>query len=181
VYWWIRQAVSRALDNEARLIRLPVHTSELLRKVALAEQRLRFELQREPSTAEVEAEVGMQPDTLAELRARASAPGSLDVPVSEDSDLTRGDLVADDDALLTITTATEAEELSEEVARALELLPDREGDVLRMHFGLNCPAPLTLAEIAKQLGVTRQRVQQLEVQGLRRLRRDGQLRRRLAS
>jgi RNA polymerase primary sigma factor len=181
VYWWIRQAITRALDTGARMIRLPVHAAELLRKAAAAEQRLQTELQREPTIAEVALNIGVNPDTLGELRARAATPASLDSALSGDSDLTRGDLVADDNALLALTATVEADELSDTVAHALQLLPEREREVICLHFGVDRPAPLTLTEIAQRLGVTRQRAQQLEWQALRRLRRNADFQHRLAS
>lgn len=181
VYWWIRQAMIRAIANKGRMIRLPVHAGELVHKASVAEQRLQAELGREPTMVEVASRIGTQPVLLRELRAVASTPSSLDVPLTDEGDLTRGDTLADDDALFEVSTAGEAQELSEEVADALDLLPERERDVLRLHYGLDTRQPLTLAEVGTQLGVTRQRAQQIEARALRRLRDDTQLRRRLVS
>jgi RNA polymerase primary sigma factor len=181
VYWWIRQAIIHALANKAHLIRLPVHAGELMRKASRIEQRLEAEWGRQPTLAEIAGRVGIRPEVLCDLRAVAAAPGSLDVPLADDGELTRGDIVADEDALLAVSTAGEAEELSEEVAGALALLPSRERDVVRLRYGIDRPDQLSLAQIGERLGVTRQRAQQLEAQALHRLRGDVRLRRRLVS
>jgi RNA polymerase primary sigma factor len=181
VYWWIRQAIIRALANNGRLIRLPVHAGDLVRKAALAEQRLEAELGRKPTLIELANLVGTQPQVLRHLREVATAPGSLDVPIADDAELTRGDLIADEHALLEVSTAGEASELSDELAAALASLPQRERDILRLRFGIGRPDRLNSTQIGERLGVTRQRAQQLEAQALRRLRGDLQLRRRLVS
>jgi RNA polymerase primary sigma factor len=181
VYWWIRQAIIRALDNQGRLIRLPVHASELVRKAALAEQCLEAEQGREPTLAEVAERIGTQPQILRHLREVAAAPGSLDAPLADDGDATRGDTVADERALQEMSTAGEASELSNELAVALESLPRRERDILRLRFGIGRRDRLSSSQIGERLGVTRQRAQQLEAQALRRLRGDHRLRRRLVS
>lgn len=181
VYWWIRQAIIRALGNKGRLIRLPVHAGDVVRKALVVEQRLEAELGREPTLAEVAELVGTQPQVLRHLREVAAAPRSLDVPLAQDSDVTRGDTVPDEHAALEVSAAGEAEELSDEVAGALESLPRREGDILRLRYGIGRPSRLSFSQIAERLGVTRQRAQQLEAQALRRLRGDLRLRRCLVS
>ncbi len=181
VYWWIRQAIIRALANKGRLIRLPVNASELVRKAALTEQRLEAEHGRGPTLAELADLVGTQPQVLRQLREVAATPTSLDVPLGEDSERTRGDAVPDEDALQEVSHAGEADELSDEVAGALQSLPSREGDILRLRYGIGHAEPLSLTQIGERLGVTRQRAQQLEAQALRRLRGDVRLRRRLVS
>ncbi len=181
VYWWIRQAIIRAVDNHGRLIRLPVHAGEMMRRAALAEQRLQAELGREPTLAEVAESIGTEPRLLRQMRNVAAAPASLDVPLHEGSDFSRADAVADERALLDMSTAGEAGELSDEVAGALDSLPQRERDILRLRYGIGRPERLSLSQIGERLGVTRQRAQQLEAQALRRLRRDRRLRRTLVS
>jgi RNA polymerase primary sigma factor len=181
VYWWIRQAIIRALDNQSRLIRLPVHAGELVRKAALGEQQLQAELGREPTLAETADLVGTEPHVLQHLRAIAAAPGSLDVPLGDNGELTRGETIADERAFADVSTAGEASELSDEVAKALAALPRRERDILQLHYGLGRSEPLSTSQIGARLGVTRQRTQQLEAQALRRLRNDLRLRRRAAS
>jgi RNA polymerase sigma factor (sigma-70 family) len=181
VYWWIRQAITRAIANHGRLIRLPVHTGALLRRADRAEQVLQIELEREPTVDEIAARIGARSDLLRELRDVVRTPASLDVPLSDESEVTRADVIADDDAMDAVSTAGEADELADDLESALDVLPPRQRDVVRLRYGLGRPAPLSFTEIANHLGVTRQRVQQLEWQALRRLRDNARLRRRLVS
>jgi RNA polymerase sigma factor (sigma-70 family) len=180
VYWWIRQGIVRALANDGRLIRLPVHTGDLLRKASAADQRLHAELGREPTLHEVAEQVGIEPERLRDLRALVAVPASLDAPLNDDSELTRGDTVADDDALRAMQSAGEADDLTAQVAGALERLPARERDLLRLRYGLSHPGGLSLAQIGKRLGITRERARQIEGQALRRLRGNARLKRALS-
>ncbi|HLZ28119.1 MAG TPA: sigma-70 family RNA polymerase sigma factor [Chloroflexota bacterium] len=180
VYWWIRQAMTRALANGSRFIRLPVHAGDLLRRAALLEQRLGEDLDRTPALAELAAELGIQPERLHAIRLAASAPASLDRPVAGDSERTRGEIVPDDRALTTMQSIGEHDELAKEVADALQGLPAREREVLRLRYGLGDANAATLVEIGARLGVTRERARQIESQALRKLRGDRRLRRALA-
>jgi RNA polymerase primary sigma factor len=172
VYWWIKQAIIRALANSGRLIRLPVNAGDLMRRASLAEQQLTASLERPATLEEVAAAVHSEPSRLLELRQVGRAPASLDVPIGDDSELTRADLIADDDAQHVIETTVEHDELSDRMTEVLAALPAREREVLQLHYGINHPRPLTLSQIGRQLGVTRERARQIEGQALRRLRDD---------
>ena len=179
VYWWIRQAMTRSLTNGSRFIRLPVHAADLLRRAALVEQRLGADLGRTPALAELAAELDIQPERLHAIRLVASAPASLDAPVTNDSELSRGDTLPDDAALTAMQSVAEHDELADEVADALQDLPAREREVLRLRYGLGTTDGASLTEIGARLGVTRERARQIEGQALRRLRGDHRLRRAL--
>jgi RNA polymerase primary sigma factor len=179
VYWWIRQAMTRALANDSRTIRLPVHAGEMLRSAAQAEQDLAAELGRPPTLPEVAERTGVQPDRLRAIRFAASAPESLDAPLGTDTNLTRGDAVADDHAGDALEQAEDTSDLQERVGAALGCLPERERSVVELHYGVGTQHPCTLAEIGERMGVTRERARQLEGQAMRRLRNNAQLRRAL--
>jgi RNA polymerase primary sigma factor len=177
VYWWIRQAVTRALANDSRLIRLPVHAGALLRESATVEQGLQARLEREPTLSEVAAAMHMEPDRLRQIRLVAVAPASLDVPGEVDSGLMRAETVTDDAATAAIQSVGESDGLPATVSAALEELPEREREVLRWRYGLASADTSSLVEIGKRLGVTRGRARQIEDQALRRLRKNAGLRR----
>jgi RNA polymerase primary sigma factor len=177
VYWWIRQAMTRALANDSRLIRLPVHAGELLREASQTEQRLTAELGIEPSLPQVAASMHMQPDRLRKIRLAASVPASLDVPVGVDGDRMRAETVADDAAQAAMQSVAETDDLPATVSTALEALPEREREVLRWRYGLARDDTSSLVEIGKRLGITRERARQIESQALRRLRKNAGLRR----
>ena len=177
VYWWIRQAMTRALANDSRMIRLPVHAGELLREASQTEHRLAVELGFEPTLAQVAAAMHMEPDRLREIRLAAGAPASLDMPVRLDSDLSRAETVTDEAALAAMQSVADSDDLPGTVSAALEELPEREREVLRWRFGLATADTRSLAEIGNRLGVTRERARQIEGQALRRLRNNAGLRR----
>jgi RNA polymerase primary sigma factor len=172
VSWWIRQAVTRAVANDGRMIRLPVHLGERLRQAAHAEQRLRADLGREPTLAEVALRVGLGPERLHALRLAASAAASLDAPAHPTTNLTRGEVIADDAAGPEDQAVTELDELAVLIAMALERLSPREREVVRLRYGLGRSETWNLAQIGARLGVTRERARQLEEQALRKLRHD---------
>ena len=178
VYWWIRQAMTRALANDSRTIRLPVHAGEMLRCAAQTEQELAAELSRPPSLGEVAERLGVQLDRLRAIRLAAAAPESLDAPLATDTRLTRADSVADDDAGSALELAEDTSDLAESIGSALDRLPERERDVVKLHYGVGTRT-CTLAEIGQRMGVTRERARQIEGQALRRLRNNAQLRRAL--
>lgn len=179
IYWWIRQAISRALANDSRTIRLPVHAGELLRTAAQAEQQLASELGRPPTREEVAQRAGVQPERLQAIRLAASAPESLDEPLTTDTGLTRADTVADEQAGDPLELSDDAADLQQSLGAALQRLPERERDVIRLHYGVGTSHPWTLDEIGKRMGVTRERARQIESQAMRRLRNNIQLRRAL--
>jgi RNA polymerase primary sigma factor len=180
VFWWIRQTITRALANDSRTIRLPAHAGEVIREASAAEQQLQLELGRTPTLKELAARVGVPTERLGAIRMAASTPMSLDVPMNDDSRLTRGDMVVDDSSMSNVEAVGEQEELESEVANVVATLPPREREVLQLRYGLANGNAWTLAQVGQHLGVTRERARQLENQALRRLRGNPRLRRALA-
>jgi RNA polymerase primary sigma factor len=179
VYWWIRQAMTRALANDSRIIRLPVHAGEMLHTAAQAEQGLAAELGRPPTLTEVAQRVGVQPQRLHAIRMAATTPESLDEPLTTDSSLTRGDTVADEEASDPLESTEDAADIQQTIGAALEHLPERERAVLKLHYGVGARHAWTLDEIGRHMGVTRERARQIESQAMRRLRNNTRLRRAL--
>jgi RNA polymerase primary sigma factor len=165
--WWIRQAVARALADKARTIRMPVHIVERMQKMNRAERTLWMELGREPTLEEIAGEASLPIEQAREVRAAARASASLDQPVGEAEDAVFGDFVAGDDPLP--EERVEVSLRSQALAVALQALPDRERQVLVLRYGLVDESPQTLEEIGKRLGLTRERVRQIELESLRRL------------
>jgi len=165
--WWIRQAVQRAVADKARTIRMPVHVVERMQKMHQAERRLWMQLAREPTLEEIAEEAGLPLQQAAEVRAAARTSTSLDQPIGEDEDAVFGDLVPGDGPL----PEEEAERRlrNEALERALEALPARDRRVLELRYGLRGAEPHTLEQIGKRLGMTRERVRQIEVESLNRL------------
>ncbi len=165
--WWIRQAVARALADKARTIRMPVHIVERLQKMNRAERTLWTQLGREPTVDEIAQEASLTLQQVLEVRAAARASASLDAPVGDTEDAVLGDFVAGDDPL-----PEEKVELalrSQALHQALTALPDREREVVVLRYGLGGTEPKTLEEIGRRLGLTRERVRQIELDSLRRL------------
>ena len=165
--WWIRQAVARALADKARTIRMPVHIVERLQKINRAERSLWAQLGREPTLEEIADEASITTEQVLEVRAAARASTSLDAPVGDDEDATLGDFVAGDEPL-------PEEEVDVQLRRqvlldALLSLPDREREVVTLRYGIDGNEPRTLEEIGRRLGLTRERVRQIELDSLRRL------------
>ena len=165
--WWIRQAVARALADKARTIRMPVHIVERLQKINRADRLLWTQLGREPSLDEIADEASLTVQQVLEVRAAARASTSLDAPVGDGDDAVFGDFVAGDDPLP--EEAVELNLRSEALRSALAALPPREREVVIMRYGLAGAEPQTLEEIGKRLGLTRERVRQIELESLRRL------------
>jgi RNA polymerase primary sigma factor len=165
--WWIRQAVARALADKARTIRMPVHIVERLQKMNRAERTLWMELGREPTLEEIAEEASLPIEQAREVRAAARASASLDQPVGEQDDAVFGDFVAGDDPLP--EERVEVSLRSQALGDALRALPDRERHVLVLRYGLLDEEPKTLEEIGRRLGLTRERVRQIELESLRRL------------
>jgi RNA polymerase primary sigma factor len=165
--WWIRQAVARALADKARTIRMPVHIVERMQKMSRAERTLWMELGREPTLEEIADEASLPIEQAREVRAAARASASLDQPVGEADDAVFGDFVAGDDPLP--EEHVEVALRSQALAAALQALSDREREVLVLRYGLVDESPKTLEEIGRRLGLTRERVRQIELESLRRL------------
>jgi RNA polymerase primary sigma factor len=167
--WWIRQAVTRALADQARTIRVPVHMVETINKLARAQRTLMQELGREPTIEEVAAELELEPGRVTELRRIAQDPVSLETPLGEEDDSTLGDFVEDDAAEVPVEAAS-FKLLQEYLGLALEGLNDRERQVLVMRFGLADGKVRTLEEVGSHFNVTRERVRQIETKALAKLR-----------
>jgi RNA polymerase primary sigma factor len=165
--WWIRQAVARAIADKARTIRVPVHVVERMQKMQRAERYLWTQLAREPSLEEIAEEAGLPLQQAIEVRAAARASTSLDQPIGEQEDAVFGDLVAGDDPLP--DEETERRLQKEALDQALESLPERDRRVLELRYGLRGEEPHTLEHIGRRLGLTRERVRQIEVESLGRL------------
>src|SRR5438046_8788470 len=165
--WWIRQAVARALADKARTIRMPVHIVERLQKMNKAERLLWTQLGREPTLAEIAEEASLPLEQAREVKAAARASTSLDQPVGEQEDAVFGDFVAGDGPLpedeVQVSLRRQAP------SAALASLPERERRVLELRYGLYDAEPKTLEEIGRRLGLTRERVRQIELDTLRRL------------
>jgi RNA polymerase primary sigma factor len=165
--WWIRQAVARALADKARTIRMPVHIVERLQKMNRAERTLWTQLGREPTLAEIGEEASLTLQQVMEVRAAARASTSLDAPVGDADDAVLGDFVAGEELLPEETV--ELELRSQALRQALGSLPDREREVVVLRYGIGGTEPKTLEEIGRRLGLTRERVRQIELDSLRRL------------
>ncbi len=167
--WWIRQAVTRALADQARTIRVPVHMVETINKLARAQRTLMQDLNREPTIAEIAVEMELEPDRVSELRRIALDPISLEMPLGEEADSTLGDFVEDTDAEVPVEVAA-FKLLQEYLALALEGLNDRERQVLIMRFGLDDGRIRTLEQVGTHFKVTRERIRQIETKALAKLR-----------
>jgi RNA polymerase primary sigma factor len=167
--WWIRQAVTRALADQARTIRVPVHMVETINKLARAQRTLMQELGREPTIAEIAQELELEPQQVTELRRIAQDPVSLETPLGEEDDSTLGDFVEDTDAEVPVEVAS-FKLLQEYLSLVLEGLNERERQVLIMRFGLADGKVKTLEEVGSHFQVTRERIRQIETKALAKLR-----------
>ena len=167
--WWIRQAVTRALADQARTIRVPVHMVETINKLARAQRTLMQELGREPTITEIAQELELEPQQVTELRRIAQDPVSLETPLGEEDDSTLGDFVEDTDADVPVEVAS-FKLLQEYLSLVLEGLNERERQVLIMRFGLADGKVKTLEEVGAHFNVTRERIRQIETKALAKLR-----------
>jgi RNA polymerase primary sigma factor len=166
--WWIRQAVTRAIADKARTIRIPVHMVEKLNKVVHIERQLVQRLGREPNAEEIADELEMTPEEVREILRMAQLPVSLEKPIGEEEDSSLGDFVQDEAAESPFDTA----QLSlrrEDIEMALGALPMRERQVIELRFGLHGGPPRTLEEVGRAFGVTRERIRQIENNTLKKL------------
>ncbi len=167
--WWIRQAITRAIADQARTIRIPVHMVETINKMVRTQRTLTQKLKREPTQEEVAEEMGISVDRVQAIQKTAQEPISLESPVGEEEDSSLGDFIPDGD-ILTPYEYTSKEMLKRELDAALGTLTDREEKVLRMRFGLLDGKSRTLEEVGKEFNVTRERIRQIEAKAIRKLR-----------
>ena len=168
-YWWIRQAVTRGIADEARTIRLPVHMIEMSNKLVRVSRHLEQELGREPSHQEIADEMALTPEKVREIVTLSQAPLSLETPIGDEGNSHLGDFVADN-ATTSPVDAALVSMLRIEVDDVLNTLTPRERRVLQLRFGLINAHELTLQEVGQRLGVTRERIRQIETKALRKLR-----------
>ncbi len=168
--WWIRQAVTRAIADKARTIRIPVHMVEKLNNVVHVERQLVQKLGREPTAEEIAGELRCTPREVRDVLRISQLPISLEKPVGEDEDSSLGDFVEDQTAESPFESATVIMQ-RENVSRALDALPDRERQVIELRYGLTGRQPLTLEEVGRAFGVTRERIRQIENNTLKKLQR----------
>lgn len=167
--WWIRQSITRAVADQARTIRIPVHMVETINKVSRASRSLVQELGREPTINEISERAGISEDKVTEVIKVAQEPVSLETPVGEEDDSHLGDFIQDDSAKEPAESAS-YNMLREQLAKVMETLTPREARVLRLRFGLEDGRAHTLEEVGKEFDVTRERVRQIESKALRKLR-----------
>ena len=167
--WWIRQAITRAIADQARTIRIPVHMVETINKLIRTSRRLQQELGREPTSEEIAAEVELSAARVREILKIAQDPISLETPVGEEDDSSLGDFIQDDKVLAPVDAAS-SQMLKEQMEDVLDTLLERERRVLEMRFGLADGHGRTLEEVGKEFGVTRERIRQIEAKALRKMR-----------
>ncbi len=167
--WWIRQAITRAIADQARTIRIPVHMVETINKLIRVSRQLLQELGREPTPAEIGKEMGFSEEKVREIQKIAQDPVSLETPIGEEEDSHLGDFIPDDEAPAPAEAASFAL-LKEQLIEVLSTLTEREEKVLRLRFGLDDGRARTLEEVGKEFNVTRERIRQIEAKALRKLR-----------
>ena len=167
--WWIRQAITRAIADQARTIRIPVHMVETINKLVRVSRQLVQELGREPTPEELAKELNMPVDKVREISKISQEPVSLETPIGEEEDSHLGDFIPDEDAPAPSEAASFVL-LNEELGAVLETLSEREAKVLRLRFGLDDGRARTLEEVGKEFDVTRERIRQIEAKALRKLR-----------
>jgi len=166
--WWIRQAITRAIADQARTIRIPVHMVETINKLYRTSRRLMQELGREPTPEEIGGELEIEPDRVREIFKIAQEVTSLEAPVGEDQESFLGDFIPDESQLSPVDAASK-QLLKNHLDEVLATLTDREARVLKLRFGLEGSKQMTLEEVGKVFGVTRERIRQIEAKALRKL------------
>lgn len=166
--WWIRQAITRAIADQARTIRIPVHMVETINKLMRVSRKLMQDFGREPTAEEIAEVMEIEPEKVREILKISQKTTSLETPIGDDGDSYLGDFIADE-SQVTPYDATANRMLKEDIEKVLSTLTDREARVIRMRFGLNSSRPMTLEEVGKKFGVTRERIRQIEAKALRKL------------
>ena len=167
--WWIRQAITRAIADQARTIRIPVHMVETINKLVRIQRQLLQSLGREPTPEEIAEEMGLTPERVREIQKISQEPVSLETPIGEEEDSQLGDFI-EDDAAVVPPDAASFSVLQEQLAKTLEGLAERERKVITLRFGLEDGHPRTLEEVGREFGVTRERIRQIESKTLAKLR-----------
>lgn len=167
--WWIRQAITRAIADQARTIRIPVHMVETINKLVRVNRQLMQDLGRDPTPEEIAQEMDIPEERVREIMKIAQEPVSLETPIGEEEDSHLGDFIEDEDALAPAEAASFIL-LKEQLEEVLETLTPRERDVLRLRFGLEDGKARTLEEVGQKFKVTRERIRQIEAKALRKLR-----------
>ena len=167
--WWIRQSITRAIADQARTIRIPVHMVETINKQVRATRQLMQKLGREPTPEEIAENIGSTPERVREIQKIAQDPVSLETPIGEEEDSHLGDFIEDSNAAAPAEVA-ETNMLKEQLVSVLSTLTPREEKVLRLRYGIDDSHPRTLEEVGKEFNVTRERIRQIEAKALRKLR-----------
>ena len=167
--WWIRQAITRAIADQARTIRIPVHMVETINKLIRVQRQLLQDFGRDPTPEEIGSEMGMSPDRVREIQKISQEPVSLETPIGEEEDSQLGDFIEDSTAVAPPDAASDSM-LREQLEQVLDSLADRERKVIKFRFGLEDGHPRTLEEVGKEFGVTRERIRQIESKTLAKLR-----------
>ena len=167
--WWIRQSITRAIADQARTIRIPVHMVETINKLTRVSRILLQELGREPTPREIAEKMGVSEDRVCEIQKIAQDPVSLETPIGEEEDSHLGDFIEDDKAT-TPSDSVAFTMLKEQLLSVLDTLTPREEKVLRLRYGIDDGKPRTLEEVGKEFNVTRERIRQIEAKALRKLR-----------
>ena len=167
--WWIRQAITRSIADQARTIRVPVHMVETINKLIRVTRHLVQELGREPTNEEIADEMDLDPDKVEEIKKIAQEPVSLETPIGEEEDSYLGDFVEDENSPEPSAAASKML-LQEQLDEVMDSLTDREKRVLELRFGIEDGRSRTLEEVGKEFGVTRERIRQIEAKALRKLR-----------
>ena len=169
--WWIKQSIKRALANQSKTIRLPVHMVDRVMQMRRTSAELSERLGRDPTDEELASEMNLPISRVAHLKSVSKKPASLDSPLGEDENSTLGEVVADDNAINPFEQL-QSKSLIGDVNIVLAMLDPREADIIRLRFGLEGRDPLTLEQVGAKIGVTRERVRQLQEQALRQLRKE---------
>ncbi len=167
--WWIRQAISRALADQARTIRVPAHVRDTMNRLYSVQRAMAQDLGREPTDVELAAELGIEIDRVREIQALSQEPVSLEAPLRQEEDASLGDFIPDRDAVMPVD-AVSVTMLKEQLEIVLHELTEREQEVIRLRFGMDGERPSTLEEVGRAFGVTRERVRQIELKTLAKLR-----------